>query len=273
MQDNTTPDPRPIPGRATHAERREARQDRLDARAGALQRGASARYRAASAAVEGIPPGQPILVGHHSERRHRRDLEKHDTNMRAGIELARKAERIAAVNPTTAVLATDADGAAVIQQRIDRAEALQLRMKAANAVVRKGDCLASRTALAAQGFTAEAISGLFTKDFAGRLGFPGYALTNNSANIRSMRARLAQLAREATIEPSERMVGDVRVVEDPDAMRLRLVFPGKPSPELRTRLKASGFRWAPTEGAWQRQLTNAARHAVGYVLQADKPTE
>ncbi|MEP4193806.1 MAG: DUF3560 domain-containing protein, partial [Sneathiella sp.] len=28
--------------------------------------------------LSGIEPGQPILVGHHSEKRHRKALEKHD---------------------------------------------------------------------------------------------------------------------------------------------------------------------------------------------------
>jgi len=34
-----------------------------------------------------IPPGQPILVGHHSERRHRRDLERIRTKTYKGFEL------------------------------------------------------------------------------------------------------------------------------------------------------------------------------------------
>lgn len=33
-----------------------------------------------------IPFGQPILVGHHSEKRHRRDIDRIDRNMRAGTE-------------------------------------------------------------------------------------------------------------------------------------------------------------------------------------------
>ena len=39
-----------------------------------------------------IPPGQPILVGHHSERRHRRDLERMDSGMRKGVEESKKSE-------------------------------------------------------------------------------------------------------------------------------------------------------------------------------------
>lgn len=45
-----------------------------------------------------IPPGQPILVGHHSERRHRRDLERAERNRKKGMEareLAEKYQRLA----------------------------------------------------------------------------------------------------------------------------------------------------------------------------------
>ena len=87
-----------------------------------------------------------------------------------------------------------------------------------------------------------------------------------------MRARLAELDAIAKLESKERMVGDVRVDEDADAMRLRLHFPGKPAPDVITRLKSSGFRWAPSERAWQRQLTNSARYAVNYALGASPPS-
>lgn len=39
-----------------------------------------------------IPLGQPVLLGHHSQRRHQRDLERIDTNMRKGVEAHREAE-------------------------------------------------------------------------------------------------------------------------------------------------------------------------------------
>lgn len=36
--------------------------------------------------------------------------------------------------------------------------------------------------------------------------------------------------------------------------RLRLYFDEKPSEEQRSKLKCNGFKWAPSVGAWQRQL-------------------
>jgi len=49
----------------------------------------------AMGAVEGIPFGQPILVGHHSEKRHRAAIAKSDNAMRKSVEESDKASRLA----------------------------------------------------------------------------------------------------------------------------------------------------------------------------------
>jgi len=36
----------------------------------------------------------------------------------------------------------------------------------------------------------------------------------------------------------------------------------KPEPEVRDVLKRNGFKWAPSQGAWQRQLTDNAIRAA-----------
>lgn len=48
-------------------------------------------YNASHDAVSNIPMGQPILVGHHSERRHKRALERSDRNMHKSIEEGERA--------------------------------------------------------------------------------------------------------------------------------------------------------------------------------------
>ena len=49
-------------------------------------------------------------------------------------------------------------------------------------------------------------------------------------------------------------------------MRIQLFFEGKPEPEVRDILKSNGFRWAPSVGAWQRQLNNNGKYAVERVI-------
>ncbi len=74
-----------------YQERKEARIDRFEQRAASAQAESAAASHAAHEIMRLIPPGQPILVGHHSERRHRRDLDKIDRNMRKSIEADEKA--------------------------------------------------------------------------------------------------------------------------------------------------------------------------------------
>lgn len=43
-------------------------------------------------------------------------------------------------------------------------------------------------------------------------------------------------------------------------------FDGKPPQEQREILKKHGFRWSPTQEAWQRQLTSNAEYSIDYVI-------
>ena len=49
------------------------------------------RFDSAHRTIENIVPGQPILVGHHSEKKHRRALATHNNQMKTAFELREKA--------------------------------------------------------------------------------------------------------------------------------------------------------------------------------------
>lgn len=78
----------------TAEQRRQARDERLADRADVLAERAGRNRTAADAAhatadrIFSGYNGQPILVGHHSERRHRRDLDRADRALRASFEAA-----------------------------------------------------------------------------------------------------------------------------------------------------------------------------------------
>ncbi|WP_322750979.1 MULTISPECIES: DUF3560 domain-containing protein, partial [unclassified Frankia] len=79
---------------AVEASRSQRAADRADYHADAAGRAAAradARWEAARAIRDHIPPGQPVLVGHHSEGRHRRDLARADGHEHASVEEADKA--------------------------------------------------------------------------------------------------------------------------------------------------------------------------------------
>ncbi len=94
----------------------------------------------------------------------------------------------------------------------------------------------------------------------------GFGLSNNLANMKRVEDRIATLSKmetlAATTGNTEIDFNDVRIVENYEADRLQLIFPGKPEPDMITKLKRNGFKWSPRFGAWQRQLTNNAKTAV-----------
>ena len=92
-------------------------------------------------------------------------------------------------------------------------------------------------------------------------------LRNNNANIRHTRSRLEALKAEKERGTAETSNEFFRVKENTEAMRIQLFFDGKPEPEVRQIVKAHGFRWAPSVGAWQRQLNNNGRYAVKQVIE------
>lgn len=73
-------------------ERAEERADRFDGYSERRATNSKAARRAVEAIVEHIPMGQPILVGHHSERHARKDQERIETGMRRAIKMWETAE-------------------------------------------------------------------------------------------------------------------------------------------------------------------------------------
>lgn len=153
-----------------------------------------------------------------------------------------------------------------LRQKLEALEHRQEKMKAANAAIRMKDTAKGDARLAELGFSPDSIAKLREPDFAGRIGFPPFQLSNNNANIRRVKERIAELEKrdgEATPEGWEFDGGRVEI--NRDLNRLQIFFDGKPDPDTRTELKSSGFRWAPSQGAWQRQYTdNAVRAARAF---------
>jgi hypothetical protein len=240
--------------------KREARAERYRELAAKAESESNRQFESAHERIAMIPPGQPILLGHHSQRRHERALEKHDADMRKAIEAQEKAEyyrrRAEAAASNKAIFSDDPNAAEKLEDKIKRLEERQQMMKRANALVRKGD----REGLLEMGFSEEDADKLIKPTEHWRdPGFASYQLSNNNANIRRLKERLKQVqkaANEATREwPIE---GGIRIVDDVEANRTRIYFPGKPAEEMRRELKSAGFRWSPTEGAWQRHRSTKA---------------
>lgn len=104
------------------AERALARSERYEELAAKNSDKSNAYYQASKDAVRGIEFGQPILIGHHSEGRHRRDLDRSHNAMGKSIEHQEKAEHY---ERKAAVAASNAEGYSIefIGNRIAECEA------------------------------------------------------------------------------------------------------------------------------------------------------
>lgn len=251
--------------------KQERKRERLEGRADKARANSAALLDRSHKMAEAIPFGQPILVGHHSEGRDRRYRQKiHDTTRKGFQELdrAKDLERRAEAVGTGGISSDDPDAIAKLQVELASVEESQRVMKAVNQVIRKHKADDARRGALADLLTAEQIDRALTPDFMGRIGFPGYALSNNNANARRIRLRIEQL-QAARQRPSSEVEGKGYTYrEDADENRVMFLFAGKPDPAVRDVLKRHAFRWSPSRGAWVRQLTGAGRMAGQLVREA-----
>ena len=163
---------------------------------------------------------------------------------------------------TGGISSDDPQAVEKLEAKLATLEKHQEMMKAANAAIRMKDPAKGDAKLAELGYTPEDIAKLRAPDFCGRIGYPAYALQNNNANIRRIRGRIAELKKRTESTPEGWEFDGGRVVVNTAENRLQIIFDGKPDADIRTELKGEGFRWAPSQGAWQRQLTDNAMRAA-----------
>ena len=258
-----------------YEERKQARIDRYRERAEQARQESRELSRESISMLEHIPPGQPILVGHHSERGHRKLLERSDRKMEQSIAASEKAayyeHKAEAAERNTAIFSDDPEALTKLNKKLESLQVAQTRMKQINAYYRKhGTC---------QGFhglsdeQAEKLDDRVRNGYSWeKAPYPAYALSNNNQEIWRLKERIKQLtqAREVGYQGWEFEGG--KVVANAGNNRLQIFFDEIPSPELRQALKSWGFRWARSEGAWQRQLTDNAIYSASRI-QAIQPSD
>lgn len=230
------------------------------------------RFKSASELGKMIPMGQPILVGHHSERGHRAHLKKIDNNMRKGIEANGKAVyyagKIASIESNRAISSDDPEAVVKLKKKLEELLALQEHMKAVNKIVKAKKLSQEEKIkkLAEIGLTDGKIIKLLTPDFMKRIGYPTYALQNNNQNISRIKSRIKQLEALKTEETTGKEINGIRVVDNVEENRLQVFFPDIPSYEVRQKLKGSGFRWSPKNGCWQAYRNNRSSYLIDDII-------
>ena len=165
-----------------------------------------------------------------------------------------------------AIMSGDSDAVTKLEKKIAETKALQEKMRESNKALRMKDREKCDARLKELGYSDEQIEKLHEPDFCGRIGYPQYKLQNNNQNIHRLEGRLKTIKEAKETGNTEEENEFCKVIENTEIMRIQLVFDGKPDSKTRDVLKRHGFRWAPSQTAWQRTLNSHGRWAAKSVI-------
>lgn len=249
-----------------YEEKLEARRERYLQKAELLKNESAKHYDTAMEMCHEIPLGQPVLIGHHSEKSDRAFRGRMAKHMEKSMELNEKAEYYAEKAETIGtggISSDDPDAISKLTEKLEKLKEKQALMKAANRAIRLKDTAKGDAKLRELNINDEEIQKLREPDIYGCLGFAPFELSNNSANIRRIEKRIEDLKARQEREPiSIRGEFYEYKVED---NRCQFIFAGKPSDEVRKFLKGHAFKWSPSRGAWVRQASKSGIFAADTV--------
>ena len=223
----------------TYQQRVEAKKDRFEALAHHAAAESNTTFSRAQSLGASIPFGQPILIGHHSERSDRNYRARISSTYQKALDLQGKAEHYAhkaAVVGTGGISSDDPDAITKLTTELEKRQLVQTRMKEANKI-KAGN-------------------------------YASFELSNNNAQIVRITKRIAQLSANAKRVDAEIIGQGYRCNQDTSENRMMFIFDAKPGEAMRTILKNHAFKWSPNRNAWVRMLNNASVRAAKDVMKA-----
>lgn len=202
----------------------EGKRERLEERAGIARAAGSARHGQVRSIMRWIEPGQPILVGHHSERRHRRAIARADQHMAKAVEFAKKAERLdqrAEAVGHGGIASDDPEALQQLRAKLAERQTRQEKMKAANKAQRGT--------------------------------YQPYQLSNNNAEIRRLVERIKQVEQLHQAAPIEKEGNGWSMSEDDG--RILVQFDQRQPDEVIAPVRSAGFVFSRSRCAWVRKVT------------------
>ena len=205
-----------------------------------------------SEAATGIPFGQPILVGHHSERRHRRLIERKENAMRRCVEhsdMAKHHESKAVgleIQLERTIFSDDENAIEALEAKITKLESDREKNNAVNKIIRskpKNELTEDKVNRLCSELNIKESTArkLFEPDFCGRIGIPSYVNQNIGGRIKQAKDRIADIERRLKRQAAAESSSNGVLIEGKDYVFV--TFAEKPEREILTALKASGFRW------------------------------
>jgi uncharacterized protein DUF3560 len=185
-------------------ERKQNRIDYAQEQAAKNDQKADQLYNSAKKMADCIPFGQPILVGHHSEKRDRNFRKKIHNKFGQSFQAQDKANHYARkakiIENSDAIFSDDPQAIEKLKEKLANLHTAQEFMKAANRCIRKKD---KGGFLKIPHATEKMWNQLNTPDPMGRVGFASYSLQNNNAEMARVKQRIALLEKQAVRQTTE----------------------------------------------------------------------
>ena len=232
----------------TYEQKQQARLERYERLVNKAKQESKEAYQQSNKIVSVIPPGQPILVGHHSEKHHRATLKKCHRAMDRSVNLQAKAEyyenKIEGIKNNNAISSDDPEAIEKLKCKLKKLESQRENIKEHNRKARQEG----------------------RKDDV----HPGWLLSNLGNNIRTVKQRIQRLEKTRSQKTTEIQVGNIKIIKNVEDNRVQIFFPDKPNETTRTNLKRNGFRWSKYNGCWQRHLNNMSEYLAKQIVNKDK---
>jgi hypothetical protein len=226
------------------------------------------RFKTADTIADCIPMGQPVLVGHHSEKKHRRDLNKIHTNMQKGIEAKEKSEYYAdkarIVENGYSISSSDPDAVKLLKEKVIELEKKQSFIKKANKEFAKLQKDSNYKLDLTEDGKAKLLE---TVKINARLfpyydkPYPAFELTSLSTKIRQAKKRIDELQQFSKVESSGKytvagLPDFIHFEKDTIENRFKVYMPKQfyIESDLKEWFPKHGWRYSRTNVCHQRQL-------------------
>lgn len=220
-------------GRADYEERREARKLRYEELSKKAEERSNQYSNSRANRILAMTPGQPIIIGHHSERMARRLHEKAWQDIGKSIEEDKKSqyykERAETVENSKVIYNDDPNA---IQKLKDKLEYLEKQKE----LIKQDEEHTS------------------------------WQLQNIGARIRETKRRIARLEKLEEIEFKDIEFAGGKAIHNKEINRIQILFDEIPNEETRSALKHKGFHWSRREGAWQREFNEQTIKVTNILL-------
>lgn len=253
-----------------YEEKQARRKDRYLELAGNAAIQSSVNYSRAVKMADAIPFGQPILLGHHSERRDRNYRAKITKNFEKSFEQSSKAEYYenkAASVGKAGISSDDPDAILKLQKKLTRLEKSHEIMKSVNKIVKNKKMTHDEkyNEIIKLGIKEKDINELLTGNIVGTIGFAPYALQNNNAEINRVKKRIKSLSEiknnDNVTEENNKFIFKINY----EINRIMFIFDGKPEKEVRKILGENSFNWSSYNNAWIRKISHNALYAANSI--------